>query len=172
MNKLIQLVFTALLSFSVQATQTVTTELDILNLKAQSEYVLTSGQPNQTDFAKLKELGVKNIINLRGDNETNWSEQDLVTELGMNYYHIPVQSKADITIENATKLQSLLNQHQQQTTLLHCASSNRVGALVALYNAITLKKPIDEAVEIGKQWGLKSLEGVVRSKVNEEVGQP
>ena len=172
MNKLIQLVFTALLSFSVLATQTVTTELDILNLKAQSEYVLTSGQPNQTDFAKLKELGVKNIINLRGDNETNWSEQDLVTELGMNYYHIPVQSKADITIENATKLQNLLNEHQQQTTLLHCASSNRVGALVALYNAITLKKPIDEAVEIGKQWGLKSLEGVVRSKVNEEIGQP
>ncbi|WOC28473.1 protein tyrosine phosphatase family protein [Pseudoalteromonas sp. N1230-9] len=172
MNKLIQLVFTALLSFSVLATQTVITELDILNLKAQSEYVLTSGQPNQTDFAKLKELGVENIINLRGDNETNWSEQDLVTELGMNYYHIPVQSKADITIENATKLQNLLNEHQQQTTLLHCASSNRVGALVALYNAITLKKPIDEAVEIGKQWGLKSLEGVVRSKVNEEIGQP
>ena len=172
MNKFIQLVLASMLSFSVLATQTITTELDIYNLKAQSEYVLTSGQPNQTDFAKLKELGVKNIINLRGDNETNWSEQDLVTELGMNYYHIPVQSKADITIENATKLQSLLNEHQQQTTLLHCASSNRVGALVALYNAITLKKPIDEAVEIGKQWGLKSLEGVVRSKVNEEVGQP
>tara|TARA_Y100000782_G_scaffold112730_1_gene143657 strand:+ start:5374 stop:5892 length:519 start_codon:yes stop_codon:yes gene_type:complete len=172
MDKFIQLVLASMLSFSVLATQTITTELDIYNLKAQSEYVLTSGQPNQTDFAKLKELGVKNIINLRGDNETNWSEQDLVTELGMNYYHIPVQSKADITIENATKLQSLLNEHQQQTTLLHCASSNRVGALVALYNAITLKKPIDEAVEIGKQWGLKSLEGVVRSKVNEEIGQP
>ncbi len=172
MNKFIQLVLASMLSFSVLATQTITTELDIYNLKAQSEYVLTSGQPNQTDFSKLKELGVKNIINLRGDNETNWSEQDLVTELGMNYYHIPVQSKADITIENATKLQSLLNEHQQQTTLLHCASSNRVGALVALYNAITLKKPIDEAVEIGKQWGLKSLEGVVRSKVNEEIGQP
>ncbi|UJX27325.1 MULTISPECIES: protein tyrosine phosphatase family protein [Pseudoalteromonas] len=172
MNKFIQLVLASMLSFSVLATQTITTELDIYNLKAQSEYVLTSGQPNQTDFAKLKELGVKNIINLRGDNETNWSEQDLVTELGMNYYHIPVQSKADITIENATKLQSLLNEHQQQTTLLHCASSNRVGALVALYNAITLKQPIDEAVEIGKQWGLKSLEGVVRSKVNEEIGQP
>ena len=170
MNKFIQLACAALLSFSAFAAQTVTTKLDILNLKAQSENVLTSGQPSQTDFAKLKQLGVQNIINLRGDNETNWSEQELVTELGMNYYHIPVQSKADITIENATKLQALLN--KQQTTLLHCASSNRVGALVALYNAVTLKKPIDEAVEIGKQWGLKSLEGVVRSKVNEEVGQP
>tara|TARA_Y100000031_G_C8053079_1_gene307062 strand:+ start:78 stop:590 length:513 start_codon:yes stop_codon:yes gene_type:complete len=170
MNKFIQLACAALLSFSAFAAQTVTTKLDILNLKAQSENVLTSGQPSQTDFAKLKQLGVQNVINLRGDNETNWSEQELVTELGMNYYHIPVQSKADITIENATKLQALLN--KQQTTLLHCASSNRVGALVALYNAVTLKKPIDEAVEIGKQWGLKSLEGVVRSKVNEEVGQP
>ena len=170
MNKFIQLACAALLSFSALAAQTVTTKLDILNLKAQSENVLTSGQPSQTDFAKLKQLGVQNIINLRGDNETNWSEQELVTELGMNYYHIPVQSKADITIENATKLQALLN--KQQTTLLHCASSNRVGALVALYNAVTLKKPIDEAVEIGKQWGLQSLEGVVRSKVNEEVGQP
>ncbi|WP_194441367.1 protein tyrosine phosphatase family protein [Pseudoalteromonas simplex] len=172
MNKFIQLACAALLSFSAFAAQTVTTKLDILNLKAQSENVLTSGQPSQTDFAKLKQLGVQNVINLRGDNETNWSEQESVTELGMNYYHIPVQSKADITIENATKLQALLNKQQQQTTLLHCASSNRVGALVALYNAVTLKKPIDEAVEIGKQWGLKSLEGVVRSKVNEEVGQP
>ena len=172
MNKFIQLACAALLSFSAFAAQTVTTKLDILNLKAQSENVLTSGQPSQTDFAKLKQLGVQNVINLRGDNETNWSEQELVTELGMNYYHIPVQSKADITIENATKLQALLNKQHKQTTLLHCASSNRVGALVALYNAVTLKKPIDEAVEIGKQWGLKSLEGVVRSKVNEEVGQP
>ena len=154
MNKFIQLACAALLSFSAFAAQTVTTKLDILNLKAQSENVLTSGQPSQTDFAKLKQLGVQNVINLRGDNETNWSEQELVTELGMNYYHIPVQSKADITIENATKLQALLNKQQQQTTLLHCASSNRVGALVALYNAVTLKKPIDEAVEIGKQWGL------------------
>ena len=171
MNKFIQLACAALLSFSAFAAQTVTTKLDILNLKAQSENVLTSGQPSQTDFAKLKQLGVQNVINLRGDNETNWSEQESVTELGMNYYHIPVQSKADITIQNATKLQALLNEHQQQTTLLHCASSNRVGALVALYNAVTLKKPIEEAVEIGKQWGLKSLEGVVRSKVNEEVGQ-
>lgn len=171
MNKFIKLACVALLSFSALAAQTAATQLDILNLKAQSEHVLTSGQPSQTDFVKLKQLGVENIINLRGDNETNWSEQELVTELGMNYYHIPVQSKADITIENATKLQALLNEHQQQTTLLHCASSNRVGALVALYNAITLKKPVDEAVEIGKQWGLKSLEGVVRSKVNEEVGQ-
>ncbi|WP_300363002.1 sulfur transferase domain-containing protein, partial [uncultured Pseudoalteromonas sp.] len=101
MNKFIQLACAALLSFSAFAAQTVTTKLDILNLKAQSENVLTSGQPSQTDFAKLKQLGVQNVINLRGDNETNWSEQELVTELGMNYYHIPVQSKADITIENA-----------------------------------------------------------------------
>jgi len=34
-----------------------------------------------------------------------------------------------------------------------------------------LKKPIDDAVEIGKQWGLKSLEPVVRNKIKEEIGQ-
>ncbi len=162
----------AVLSFSSLAKQASLEQLKILNLKAQTEHLYTAGQPEQDDFAKLKLLGVQTIINLRGNSETNWSEQDLVTELGMNYYHLPVQSKADITIENATKLQNLLNKHQQQTTLLHCASSNRVGALVALYNAVTLKKPIDEAVEIGKQWGLKSLEGVVRSKVNKGVDQP
>ena len=83
MNKFIQLACAALLSFSALAAQTVTTKLDILNLKAQSENVLTSGQPSQTDFAKLKQLGVQNVINLRGDNETNWSEQELVTELGI-----------------------------------------------------------------------------------------
>ena len=52
MNKFIQLACAALLSFSAFAAQTVTTKLDILNLKAQSENVLTSGQPSQTDFVK------------------------------------------------------------------------------------------------------------------------
>ncbi|WP_199524414.1 protein tyrosine phosphatase family protein [Pseudoalteromonas sp. bablab_jr011] len=172
MNKLIHLALFALLSFSTIAVQTDVTQLDILNLKAQSESVYTSGQPSQTDFAKLKDVGLQTVINLRGDNETSWSEKELVSGLGMNYYHIPVRSKADITLENATKLQALLQTHQQETTLLHCASSNRVGALVALYHAVTLKKPIDEAIETGKQWGLKSLESVVRNKVKEEIGQP
>ncbi len=87
MNKFIQLACAALLSFSALAAQTAATKLDILNLKAQSEHVLTSGQPSQTDFAKLNNLVLRTLSTFRGDNETNWSEQELVTELGMNYYH-------------------------------------------------------------------------------------
>jgi len=170
-NKLIKTMLIVLLSFTALAEQATSIQLDILNLHAQSEHVYTSGQPSQSDFAKLKALGVDTIINLRGDNETSWSEQEVVKGLGLNYYPIPVQSKADITLENATKLHNLLDHQSQHTTLVHCASSNRVGALVALYHGVTLKKPIDDAVEIGKQWGLKSLEPVVRNKIKEEIGQ-
>ena len=46
---------------------------------------------------------------------------------------------------------------------LHCASSNRVGASWALYQAQRKGVPAEDAIEMGKAAGLTSLESRVRS---------
>lgn len=137
----------------------------LTNYAHPQQHIYTAGQPSKEQFQQLAKQGIKYVINLRGDGENNWDEQALVTNLGLQYFSLPISSRADINIENAKKLQQLLAQASESPTLLHCASGNRVGALIALYNAIELNQPIEKAIETGKQWGLKSLEPVVRDAI-------
>lgn len=137
----------------------------LTNYANPQQHIYTAGQPRKEQFQQLAEQGIKYIVNLRGDGENNWDEQALVISLGLQYFSLPISSKADINIENAKKLQQLLAHVSESPTLLHCASGNRVGALIALYNATELNQPIEEAIETGKQWGLKGLEPVVRDVV-------
>ncbi|MCB1596489.1 MAG: hypothetical protein KDI87_02140 [Gammaproteobacteria bacterium] len=50
--------------------------------------------------------------------------------------------------------------------MIHCTSSNRVGALIALRAATLQGMSGDAAVELGKTWGLGSLEPAVRERLD------
>jgi hypothetical protein len=49
--------------------------------------------------------------------------------------------------------------------LVHCASSNRVGAMIALRAALVDGASADAALAEGRRWGLKSLEPQVRERL-------
>ncbi|WP_404343861.1 beta-lactamase hydrolase domain-containing protein [Pseudoalteromonas mariniglutinosa] len=167
MKYLALLLCSLVLSTVTVAKQSPITELNITHITQQHDHVFTAGQPDQQQFAELAKKGIKTVINLRDDSEISWSEQDVVEQLGMRYFNIPVSNKDDINLDNAKQLYSLLQSHSNSGVLLHCASSNRVGALVAIYQALALNKPVDDAIAIGKQWGLKSLETVVAQQIEE-----
>lgn len=142
-------------------------ELGIGNFRVQDSQLYSSGQPSEHQLAQLSEQGIKFIINLRAEGETPWDERKVVEQLNMNYLHLPIASADDINIGNAQLLQQYLNATDGQATLVHCASSNRVGALVALYHGGILNKPKEEAIKVGKQWGLTSLTPVVEKRLDE-----
>ena len=58
-------------------------------------------------------------------------------------------------------LDRLLAQAEGERTLLHCASGNRVGALMALRAAWLHGASDEEALAIGRAHGLASLRGQV-----------
>jgi protein tyrosine phosphatase (PTP) superfamily phosphohydrolase (DUF442 family) len=125
----------------------------ILNLSTPQENVFASGQPSQEQLQVLAKSGVKHIISLRPASETDWDEAELARSLGM-------------ASENARKLQDLLTSLEGQPTLVHCASSNRVGALRALNAAESGGEPLESAISTGKAWGLTSLEPAVRAALS------
>ncbi|MFT3670154.1 MAG: sulfur transferase domain-containing protein [Pseudoxanthomonas sp.] len=83
-----------------------------------------------------------------------------VEALGMTYIALPISGKEDIGAANAQALHALL-QGREGKVLLHCASGNRVGALLALGAAQIDGLPADDALALGRAAGLKSLEPVV-----------
>ena len=123
------------------------------------------GQPNADDVAALKEQGVRHIINLRTPGEGGQVGGGAgKEEEGITYHRIPVAGAAGVTVENARRLDTLLTEIGDEPALLHCASGNRVGALIALRAGLAGSDP-DEALQKGREWGLTSLEGVVKQRL-------
>ena len=139
---------------------------EILNLSTPAQNVLASGQPTQEQLQLLASSGVKHIINLRPTSEQEFDEEAFVKSLGMEYHSIPVAGADGVTSDNAKKLEDLMTSLDGQPLLVHCASSNRVGALRAL-TASAHGEALESAIATGKTWGLTGLEPAVRTKLSQ-----
>ena len=129
-----------------------------------------SGQPTAEELKTLPSLGISTVINLRPKGEWAFDESKVATEAGLTHHHIPVAGAAGITLANAQALHDLLLELGPEPVLIHCASGNRVGGLVALGEAVIKGKGVDEAIAEGKRWGLTKLEPIVRERIKTAYG--
>jgi len=121
-----------------------------------------AGQPKASEFSDFAKAGVKHVINLRPPSETpDTNEAAIVTKAGMAYYNVPISGTADMTLENVKLVDKLLGQIGDESVLLHCSSGNRAGAVMALRAAWLKGVSNDEAIAIGKRWGLTRLQSRV-----------
>lgn len=123
----------------------------------------TGGQPSPDDLAQLAGEGVRTVINLRAPNEpVDFDEAREAERLGMQYVGIPIAGAGDLDRDRVARFgQALDAARQQGGVLIHCASSNRVGAMVALDEALNRGRPLAEALERGRAAGLDALEPAV-----------
>lgn len=125
-----------------------------------------SGQPSVETIAKLKSAGITTVIDLRPDSETpDLDEKAAVEKSGLKYRSLPIASAADLTRENVQKFDQLLKDSANEDVLLHCASGNRVGALMALRAAWIEGKSADEALAIGKAAGMTGMTDAVKAQL-------
>ncbi|WP_444998395.1 fused DSP-PTPase phosphatase/NAD kinase-like protein [Aliikangiella sp. IMCC44359] len=130
---------------------------DFNQVETQGVKLITGGQPSKEELYLLSQSGVKTIINLRNTNEFDgFDEATLVGKLGIKYISIPVAGAKGITVDNAIKLDQALAK-TKGLTLVHCASGNRVGALLALRENLIKGSSIDDSILLGQNAGLKSL---------------
>lgn len=131
--------------------------------------LLTAGQPAPGDWQALAGAGVRTVVNLRTAAELkDRREADEVAAAGLRYVEIPVDGAGGLTPENARRLREALEANAGAgSTLVHCASGNRVGGLLALMSVQDGATP-DEALAFGRAAGMKSSE----ARVREVLGLP
>lgn len=122
-----------------------------------------SGQPTPEDLAVLAAQGVRTVINLRAPTEpVEYDEAAEASRLGLRYVSLPVAGPQDVTPETVARFScELEDAGRHGGTLVHCASANRVGALVALDHARTRNASPDQALALGRAAGLTTLEPLV-----------
>lgn len=138
---------------------------DDLHLAQPRADLFTAGQPTAAQLTELAQRGVRHVIDLRGPDEARaFDEVALSRKLGMSYLSLPIRGADDLNGANAHALKQAL-EAADGPVLLHCASSNRVGALLALMAAQEEHLSDAAALQLGAQAGMKSLEPVVRDKL-------
>ncbi len=138
---------------------------EVTNLVTPEGQIMSSGQPTEDQFRQLAASGLKHVINLRPTSEQDWDEGALVRSLGMEYHNIPISGAADVTSENARSLNELLSSLNGQPVLVHCASGNRVGALMAVSAKDSKGMDVEAAITEGRRWGLAAMAGAVRERL-------
>lgn len=124
---------------------------------------IAAGQPSEERLTEVVNLGAR-IITLRPAVEDPYDEQALVEGLGGTFIRYPTVGSDYDDVAFREAMYDLYDAEFAKggNVYLHCASSNRVGASWALYNAERRGVPAEEALELGKAAGLSSLESRVR----------
>jgi uncharacterized protein (TIGR01244 family) len=151
-------------------------EIDVLTSlpghAAIGTHLHSSGQPSIEALTKLASTGVRTVIDLRPDAETpDLDEKSVVEKSGVVYRSLPIAGKASLTRENVVAFDKLLAEAKQGEVLVHCASGNRVGAMMALRARWLQGKSPEEALAIGKAAGMTGLAADVKNLVELEASQ-
>lgn len=138
------------------------TKIPVANAHAVADGVWAGGQPTPEQFAEMVAAGLHTVINLRPEREIPWDERATVAQLGIEYLNLPVAGAGDLTPAAARQLHEALGT-SRKPVLVHCGSSNRVGALFALKSKWVDGQDTATALANGRAAGLKDLEPAVRA---------
>lgn len=130
----------------------------ILNFSV-GDQIYFGGQPSADDLVLLQKKGVVTVVNLRGQDEMNaldFDEKEAVTRLGMEYIHLPLTKGITLSDEQINRILDVVRGTEKAPAILHCASSNRVGYIWAMYRALRGDVETNEAIRQGEAAGLRS----------------
>ena len=125
----------------------------------------SSGQPQPDHWKALADAGVRSVLNLRPPSElAGRDEAGEVGAAGLDYAQLPIADAASLNREAAQAMDRFLRQ-LKTPLLVHCASGNRVGALLALREAWFAGADAHTALARGRAAGLVGLEPQVRRQL-------
>ena len=128
--------------------------LDATSYRRLSPSLAAAGRPSPEALAKLKESGFRTAIDLRQPAEGVAIVRQAVEEQGLTFVSVPV-SPNTFSLEDVKKVEAVLKDQAAAPVLLFCASSNRVGGVIAVIE-YRRGRTKDEAIAEGKKAGLSS----------------
>ena len=130
---------------------------ELPNFHQVNSQLYRGAQPKAGVLPRLKELGVKTVLNLRGKDEQTGAENDEARSLGLRYYNVPLPEFSGPNDKYLQAVLDIINSTDNQPIFVHCRhGEDRTGMIIACYRishdgwtAAAAKK---EAEERGISW--------------------
>jgi protein tyrosine/serine phosphatase len=120
------------------------TNIRISNFGKVNDNFYRGAQPSRRDYADLKALGIKTVIDLQQDGEA--AEQQQVEAAGMKFYRIGLSDSSWPAPEKTEQFLKLVNDPANQPVFIHChGGRHRAGTMTAIYRITHDKWTADQA---------------------------
>lgn len=142
--------------------------LDLDNVCLPEPGLMTGGCPSDRDLDSLKRAGVNTVLDLREPKE--WNDDDFagrVKQAGLKFLQLPVSGLETVGESQTQQFWTYWNDAQLKPMLVHCASGNRVGAMLALAAYRHGNMDARQAIEHGLAAGLRASEPTVKTMLDQ-----
>ncbi|MFY9609304.1 MAG: sulfur transferase domain-containing protein [Blastocatellia bacterium] len=142
---------------------------ELPNFHRVNERLYRGGQPKPGGIKKLAEIGIKTIINLRGEDEqTGAAEEAEAKAARVSYVNIPMPGLSRPTHEQISQIMTVINARENWPVFVHCKrGSDRTGTVVALYRISQDEWTAEQALTEAKRLGLSWLEFGMKDYVSD-----
>lgn len=132
-----------------------------------------AGGVTPSDYPLLKELGIKSILNIRGEGETpDFDSEQLAQAQGIAHVRVPWKGPDQLTADNLDAMRQVLRE-ADRPMLFHCGSANRAAAGWLAYRVLDQGDDLDAALVQAKTIGLRTpeYETIVRAYIAERAAR-
>lgn len=118
----------------------------------------TGGQPDSSTLASLAANGVKTVLDLRAPEEfRGFDETATAAALGLRYVSVPV-TPATLADSTFDAFRARMRSEVAESMFVHCASGNRVGAMLLPWLVLDRGWSAERALEAAEHIGMRSEE--------------
>lgn len=147
---------------------------ELPNLHKVSDTLYRGAQPLTGYAGRLGELGVKTIINLRGEDEITRDEQKEAETAGMRYVNISMPGLSAPSDEQVSRVMAIIDNPDYQPVFIHCKrGSDRTGTIAAVYRIAhdgwDAEHAIAEAKHYGMSWAEFGMKGYISSYYKQQL---
>lgn len=158
---------------SIGAAQTGSSYKELPNFHKVSDKLYRGAQPLNGAAKKLAELGVKTIINLRGEDDLSRVEQKEVETAGLRYFSVGMPGLSAPSDEQVTQVMAIINNPENQPVFIHCKrGADRTGTIAAIYRISnegwTAERAIAEARLHGMSWAEFGMRSYISDYYNKQ----
>ncbi|MCI0337286.1 MAG: tyrosine-protein phosphatase [Acidobacteria bacterium] len=144
----------ALVSLTAIAQQPEPRDKELPNFHKVNQQLYRGGQPKKGGLKKLADLGIKTIVNLRGESDDTHGQEDEAKRLGLRYFNIPMSSTGRPTEEQVRRVLEIIETQDNAPLFIHCRrGADRTGVIIAIFrikhDGWTAERAIDEAKSCG-----------------------
>jgi tyrosine-protein phosphatase SIW14 len=145
---------------------------ELPNFHKVSDQLYRGAQPLDGGIKKLAELGIKTIVNLRGEEDLVSAEQKVTESAGLRYFNIPMPGLSAPSDEEVARVMSIVNNPENQPVFIHCKrGADRTGTIGAIYRISHDGWIADRAIAEAKRYGMSWAEFGMKSYIWEYYKQ-
>jgi tyrosine-protein phosphatase SIW14 len=132
------------------------------NFHQVDEHVYRGAQPSDQGFAGLAKMGIRTVIDLRGER----SEENDVQRAGMHYVRLPWSGFKPPDGAQIEAVLTLLNDSTQWPVFIHCKRGvDRTGTAIACYRIAHDHWSNEQALAEAKALGMNPLQMAMRNYI-------